>query len=214
MAEKKVLRFRKKVPDEPEAGIELSTEQKLEQLRNENEQNIVQSNKPVIMPNKPVVKQNASPVQQVDKSVVEESIKPRDVSAEIAALIRAYKGDLLKVQQFIIEHFDDPEDLYTAGFQMCLILTNDRLAKENALRDIFENMRRGTITVPFDPREDPLFLKLIKQIIPSQVPRQVLEQVPAKIPIKVPTKEDYTTQREQELAEIHAMLDGPTGGAQ
>lgn len=210
MTEKKKLKFRKDDPVDPVPSPPETIDDKMERAR---EKYVPTSNQASETPNRSPVIQSApmnKPQQRPRLPAIE---TPRDVSTEIQTIIQAYKGDLVKTQEFILANFEGA-DLYTAGFQICLILTNERIARENALREIFENMRRGTITVPFDPREDPLFLTLIKRIIPSQVPRQVTEQVPEKEPVQVPAKEDYTTRREQKIAELHAMIDSQPEGTQ
>jgi len=205
MTEKKKLKFRKDGPEDVAPSPPETFDDKLARIK---ESNVPSPNQASETPNRSPSIQTA-PINQPQQRPRLPSIEtPRDVSAEIQSIIQAYKGDLVKTQEFILTNFEGV-DLYTAGFQICLILTNERIARENALREIFENMRRGTITVPFDPREDPLFLTLIKRIIPTQVTRQVSEQVPAKAPapVQVPAKEDYTTRREQKIAELHAMID-------
>jgi len=141
--------------------------------------------------------------------------KPRDVSQEIQTLIQAYNGDLGKVQEFVIENFNKRE-IFDAGFQICLILTNDRLARENALREILDNVRHNRITLPFDPRDDPVLVKLIKRVIApytapfsAQVLPSSVTQPPQRVNKTEEVPEDYTTSEEQRLAEIHALLDQP-----
>jgi hypothetical protein len=210
MTERKKLKFRKDESADPAPSPPETFDDKLARIK---DSNVPSPNKASETPNRSPSIQSA-PVNQPQQRPRLPAIEtPRDVSAEIQSIIQAYKGDLVRTQEFILANFEGA-DLYTAGFQICLILTNERIARENALREIFENMRRGTITVPFDPREDPLFLTLIKRIIPSQVPRQVTEQVPEKETVQVPAKEDYTTRREQKIAELHAMIDAQPGGTQ
>lgn len=211
MTEKKVMkiRFGKKSQGEPEAAP-ISFEEKLEQIKQSNE---IQSNKATETPNRSQTIQ-AAPIKQIEPQ--EQAIKSPDISAEIQTLIKAYKGDLSKVWKFIVETFEG-EDLATAGYQICLIQTNERLARENALREILQNMRRGQISLPFDPREDPLFVQIIKAIKESEPTsiREYREQVTPKetqqkftpVPPPEKIKEDYTTKKEQRLAEIHAMVD-------
>jgi len=142
--------------------------------------------------------------------------KPRDVSAEIQPLIQAYNGDLFKVQEFVIKNFEKRE-IFNAGYQICLIQTNERLAKENALRDIFKNVLRGKILLPFDPREDPQFIKLIQKLAPAsahvEIPREIpITQVQGAERESPRTDEDFTTSEEQRLAAIRDFLDeGETG---
>jgi hypothetical protein len=196
MSEKKFLRFRKDTPAEPVTTDPKQTiGEQIEQMRKKAGPIEASPIKASETPIKQYLNESAPIRQRIEQ-------KPRDVSAEIQTLITMYKGDLVKVQSFILENFEGM-DLYTAGFQICLILTNERISRENALREIFENMRHGTLAVPFDPREDPMFITLLKKIaIPPQVPKQV--------PAKVPTHEDYTTKREQELATLRSSLDEMT----
>jgi hypothetical protein len=210
MTEKKVLKLRfGKRPQEESAAPEPSFDEKLEQARQNAEPTELPSKKATETPNRSTMIQSA-PIKQM------EATKSPDIAAEILTIIKAYKGDLSKAWKFIIETFEG-EDLATAGYQICLIQTNERLARENALREILENARRGIITIPFDPREDPLFIKIIKTVKGSEpafireykeqvTPKEKQEKfIPAPTPEKI--KEDYTTKKEQRLADIHSMID-------
>lgn len=167
----------------------------------------------------------ADVIQKKETGEPQPEAKPRDVSAEISTLIQAYKGDLYKVQEFIIENFDKRE-IFDSGYQICLIQSNERLARENALRDIVDNVLRGKVSLPFDPRDDPVLIKLIQKVIPAQVVQAVPREsqripAPVKVPDEIPivpvhegsfTKpsrndEDFTSSEEERLAEIHKLID-------
>lgn len=206
MVEKKhIMKFRKDNPEEAVPSPPETFDDKLDRIK---EKNILSSNQASETP----VNQTA-PIREtlpkIERHVTEQG-KPHDVSEEFKTIMQAYKGDLTKVEKFILENFEG-EDLYYAGvqvgYQFCLTLVNDWFIRVNALKEIIENTRKGLLPVPFDPREDPVLITLIKQLSLVKVPKQISEQVPAKTPVQVPAKEDYSVRREKRLAELNAMID-------
>ncbi len=210
MSEKKTMRFRRDPPEEKEPENKGSLSERIEQARKNSETSEIFPSKTTIDP--PVTVTAPIKNQTTDRRIIKADT-PRDVPGEIQALLGAYKGDLVKVQEFILTNFEGV-DLYTAGFQICLILTNERIARENALREIFENMRRGVLKVPFDPREDPMVISLFKKIsIPRErnlwePPIELIKKETPGIPEKKKSvlREDFTTKDEQ-LSSIHNQID-------
>lgn len=131
----------------------------------------------------------ASEKQTATKTTIEDQAKkpssqPTNVSEEIHLAYKAYKGDFAKIWKFIIENFEG-EEAATAGYQVCLLQTNIWIAR---WQRIFE------IPFPFDPRIEHPLLAMME----TQSPVETKE---------APMKEEFTSKREQRLAELHAQID-------
>lgn len=87
----------------------------------------------------------------------------KPVNELIEEKIKEYGGSLAEVWKYVIGNLHG-EELATAGYQICLIQVNNRLDMENRQRKLINDYLHGVNEIPFDPRMDPVFVRLVTAI--------------------------------------------------
>lgn len=121
---------------------------------------------------KEVATQKANDTTQDEPRQEAEVIEPTETK-EIKPLYqiinektKEFNGNMKKVQDFAVNNYQG-EDLFSAGYQVCMIMTNNRLQVESIQRKYLKNILEGDTEIPFDPREETILSKIIKSLNPT-----------------------------------------------
>lgn len=101
---------------------------------------------------------NFKPIKETKQKPVYELINEKAVE---------YKYDMKRVQDYAVATLSG-ENLFSAGFQVCLIMTNNRLQIENMQRNYLKSILDGNTEIPFDPRQPTILSKVMLSLLPVQ----------------------------------------------
>lgn len=105
-------------------------------------------------------------VVDVEPIVEPEKSKPvLSIPEMVNQKIKDFGGDMKRVQDFMVSNYKGV-DLFTAGFQVSLVLFNNKLQIENNQRRILKNILDGYVEIPYDPRQPTVLERIIFSISP------------------------------------------------
>jgi hypothetical protein len=162
----KMKRTRKEIDDKEvssdEAGYDEPSENKKDIMADiEKQVTKINAEKQEVV--KPVSKIEQKPIEQ--QQPVETKKKP--VYEIINEKAIEFNYDMKKVQDYAIVTLTG-ENLFSAGFQVCLIMTNNRLQVENVQRNYLKSILDGNTEIPFDPRQPTILSKVMLSLLPMQ----------------------------------------------
>jgi hypothetical protein len=144
--------------DSLEAPVEMEPEQAPMEQQRQPEMKIIR--KAAI--GSPQQVQKEEPVYEAEENIQQQPQQTnQSLSETLDEKLREFGGSLVKLQEWCFKNLSGL-DLYTAGFQLCLYATNQRLVYENKLRHYFKQLMEGSVDIPFDPRIEPQLMKLLR----------------------------------------------------
>jgi hypothetical protein len=155
--------------------LKMRTKQEWEDMKkaeanNENEEEVSEDDimkqiDEAVMKQKLEKQEQNRPIETKTSLVVEkprtQNVKPVFETINEKAL--EFKMDMKQVQDFAVANYSG-ENLFTAGFQVCLIMVNQRLQVENLQRNYLKGILDGNIEVPFDPRQPTVLSRVVTSL--------------------------------------------------